>query len=108
MNWIILTNSQQLNTIKELSKTRPQVIFKHSTRCSLSHMAKSRLERNEQPVTTDFYYLDLLQFRSLSDQVAISFAVPHESPQVLLIRNAECVYEETHNGIQMEEILEQL
>ena len=71
-------------------------------------MAKSRLERNEQPVTTDFYYLDLLQFRSLSDQVAISFAVPHESPQVLLIRNAECVYEETHNGIQMEEILEQL
>jgi bacillithiol system protein YtxJ len=108
MNWIDLNNSQQLAELKELSKARPQVIFKHSTRCSISTMAKSRLERNEQPETGDFYFLDLIKYRSLSDKIAEDFAVTHESPQVLLIKNTECVYEESHSGIQMDEIIEQI
>ena len=108
MNWIDLHDIQQLAAIKELSATRPQLIFKHSTRCSISSMAKSRLEREEQPAGTDFYFLDLIRYRSVSDQVAEEFAVPHESPQILLIRNGECVYEESHSGIQMDEIAEQL
>jgi len=108
MNWIDLNNIQQLADIKELSKKRPQVIFKHSTRCSISTMAKSRLERNEQPETGDFYYLDLLKHRSISDQVAEDFGVAHQSPQILLIKNTECVYEESHSGIQMDDITEQI
>ena len=71
-------------------------------------MAKSRLERNEQPKTGDFYFLDLLKHRSLSNQIAEDFAVTHESPQILLIKNTECVYEESHSGIQMDELMEQI
>ncbi len=108
MNWIYLNNEYQLAEIKELSKTKAQVIFKHSTRCSVSHMAKSRLERNEQPDASDFYFLDLLKFRSISDKIAADFEINHESPQVLLIRNMECVYEESHNGIEMAEIAQQV
>ena len=108
MNWIDLNNVKQLADIKELSKTRPQVIFKHSTRCSISSMAKSRLERNMQPDTGDFYFLDLIKYRPLSDQIAEDFSVHHESPQILLIKNTECVYEESHSGIQMDEISEQI
>jgi bacillithiol system protein YtxJ len=108
MNWIDLINIQQLVDIKELSKTRPQVIFKHSTRCSASSMVKSRLERNEQPETGDFYFLDLIKYRSLSDKIAEDFSVFHESPQVLIIINAECVYDESHNGIRMDEIALQI
>lgn len=108
MNWIELSQTQQLAGIKELSKTRPQVIFKHSTRCSISSMAKSRLERNQQPETSDFYFLDLIKYRSLSNKIAEDFAVSHESPQVLLIKNTECVYEESHTGIQMDDIAEQI
>lgn len=108
MNWIDLNNAQQLAELKELSKARPQVIFKHSTRCSISTMAKNRLERNEQPQTGDFYFLDLIRYRSLSNQIAEDFAVIHESPQILLIKNTECVYEESHSGIQMDEIIEQI
>ena len=108
MNWIELTAPQQLTTIKEHSKQKPQVIFKHSTRCSISSIAKDRLERNEQPGDIDFYFLDLLQFRSLSDKIASDFAVYHESPQVLLIKDAECIYDESHNGIRMDDIIEQL
>ena len=108
MNWIDLNNIQQLADIKELSKTRTQVIFKHSTRCSISSMAKTRLERNEQPESGDFYFLDLLKHRSISDQIAEDFSVAHQSPQILLIKNSECVYEESHSGIQMDEIAEQM
>ena len=108
MNWINLHTDLQLTELKELSKTRAQVIFKHSTRCSISSMAKNRLERNTQPDSTDFYYLDLIKYRSLSDKVAGDFSVNHESPQVLLIKNTECVYEESHSGIDMDEIAAQI
>ena len=108
MNWINLCSEQQLTALKELSKTRTQVIFKHSTRCSVSSIAKNRLERNEQPGDIDFHFLDLLKFRSLSDKIASDFAVYHESPQVLLIKDAECIYDESHNGIRMDDIMEQL
>lgn len=108
MNWIALTDENELGTIKELSKSRPQLIFKHSTRCSISSMAKSRLERSEQPEIADFHFLDLIKFRTLSNKIADDFSVHHQSPQVLLIKNMECVYEESHNGIDMAEITEQI
>ena len=108
INWIPLQYLGQLDEIAALSDAKPAVIFKHSTRCSISSMAKSRLERHEQPDSTDFYLLDLIRFRSLSNKIADNFKVNHESPQVLLIKNNSCVYEESHNGIQMNEITEQI
>jgi bacillithiol system protein YtxJ len=108
MNWIMLTSAEQLNEIKELSQSKAQVIFKHSTRCGISTMAKSRLEREAPPEAADFYFLDLIRYRSLSDKIAEDFAVFHESPQVLLIKNKECVYDESHSGISMSEIAEQI
>ena len=108
MNWINLHNEYQLAEIKELSRTKVQVIFKHSTRCSLSSMAKSRLERALQPEAIDFYFLDLIRYRSLSDKIAEDFAVDHESPQILLINNSECIYEESHSAINMVEIETQI
>ena len=108
MNWIDLNDINQLAEIKELSKVKPLVIFKHSTRCSISSMALSRLERSEQPSAADFYFLDLIKYRALSNQVAEDFAVNHESPQVLLINKGECIYDESHSGISMDEINEQL
>jgi bacillithiol system protein YtxJ len=108
MNWIILTDEHQLESLKELSTQKAQLIFKHSTRCAASSMAKSRLERNSPPDNVDFYFLDLVRYRQLSNKIAEIFAVAHESPQVLLIKNGECVYEESHSGITMEEIIEQV
>lgn len=67
-------------------------------------MAKSRLERDLPPEEADFYYLDLLQFRDISNKIAEMLKVHHESPQILLIRNGECVYVETHNAINMDDI----
>ncbi len=105
--WIELKSVEQLNTLKEQSNTRPVVIFKHSTRCSISSMALNRLNRTEKPGDILFYYLDLISYRNISNQIAQDFKVHHESPQILLIKNGECTYEESHNGIDMTEIVAQ-
>ncbi|MBX2906573.1 MAG: bacillithiol system redox-active protein YtxJ [Taibaiella sp.] len=104
MNWIELTSEEQLAEIKETSNVKPVVVFKHSTRCSLSIMAKNRLDKMEPDGAADYFYLDLLRFRNLSNKIAEDFSVHHESPQVLLIKNGECIYEESHNGIMTDEI----
>lgn len=108
MNWIDLVSVEQVEKIKEASFESTQLIFKHSTRCSISIMAKSRLDRSEQPANVTFHYLDLLNYRPVSNFVAENFNVHHESPQVLLIKNGECIYEETHNAISMDDIIDQL
>lgn len=105
MNWIALQTEAQLEDIKERSTLRPQLIFKHSTRCSTSALVKGRLEREERPEAIDFYYLDLLNHRPISNKIADTFNVYHESPQVLLIRDRNCVYDESHLGITIDEIL---
>jgi len=106
MNWNILQSEQQLENLKKHSSDKPQVIFKHSTRCSISSMTKARLERSPEPEGLDFHILDLIAHRSLSNKIAEDFRVEHESPQVLVIKNGKCVYDESHNGIRMDELVE--
>ena len=108
MNWIAIKAAEQLEEIRIRSTRTPQLIFKHSTRCVISVMIKSRLERSEMPSGVDFYYLDLLQYRPISNLIAESFNVHHQSPQILLIQNGECVYEESQNAISMDDIIEQI
>lgn len=107
MNWITLNDESQLQEIISRSNKKPQVIFKHSTRCSVSSMAKNRLERNDQPENIDFYYLDLLKNRGLSNKIASDFHVQHQSPQVIVLKNGKPIYNESHSGIIMEEIVAQ-
>jgi bacillithiol system protein YtxJ len=106
MNWITLENEETLNSIVERSAEKKQVIFKHSTRCSISEMSKNRLERSKAPDDTDFYYLDLIAYRNISNEIAERFSVHHESPQILVIKNGECTYVESHSAINMDEIVE--
>jgi bacillithiol system protein YtxJ len=86
MNWIELKSEDQLNQIIEQSKIKPQVIFKHSTRCSISSMAKGRLERSFAPENADFYFLDLIAHRNISNKISSLFNIFHESPQILIIK----------------------
>ena len=104
MRWIPLLNELQLEEIKTNSDNRPQVIFKHSSRCSVSSMARNRLDKNAFPEGIDFYFLDILNHRNISNRIASDFQVHHESPQVLLINKGTCVYDESHSGIHMDEI----
>jgi bacillithiol system protein YtxJ len=107
MNWISLTDLSQLDALIERSSSRAQVIFKHSTRCSISATAKFRLDNARDNAAADFYYLDLIAYRNISNAIAERFQVAHASPQVLVIRNGHCVFDESHLGIRMEDISEQ-
>ena len=106
MHWIHLTDEEQLRQIVVKSGVKPQVIFKHSTRCSISSVAFQRLQKAQQPDGIDFYYLDLLAHRPLSNKVSEVFRVHHESPQVLVIRDGKCIYDESHLAISMMDIVE--
>ena len=104
MNWILLENEKQLDEIIDASNSIPQVIFKHSTRCGTSKMVKNRLDRNEAPSGINFYLVDLFKHRNISNKIASDFGVRHQSPQVLVINNSKCVYDESHSAIVFDEI----
>ena len=111
MKWNQLTRTEQLANLDELSKTKPVLILKHSTTCSISNTALGRIERTWKEEDGDNitpYYLDLLAYRNVSNAVAEHYKVHHESPQVLLIKEGKCVYSETHMGINVPEILAQI
>jgi bacillithiol system protein YtxJ len=107
MNWKPLTTQGQLAEILERSYHFPQLIFKHSTRCGTSSLAKNRLEKSGYEGDIEFYLLDVIAHRSLSVQVAAELDVWHESPQVILIVNGQADYDESHMGIRMDDIKEQ-
>lgn len=105
--WIPLNNEAQLNLIVEKSKTRPQLIFKHSTRCGISRMVINQFIEAYDFDQKDFdlYFLDLLSYREVSNEVAYKFQVLHESPQLLIIKNGVTVAHASHGGIHQIDLL---
>lgn len=107
MQWIALDSLEQLDALDARSEGTPVLIFKHSTRCSISSAALARVERAwtpEDAMAHPAYYLDLLQFRALSNAIAERYGVEHASPQVLVIRNGRCSYTESHFGIRYSDV----
>ena len=101
INWIPLNSLEQIKTIKELSKSETILVFKHSTRCNISSMVIKRFENlfDSSMNNIKVYYLDLLNFRAISDEVGYSFQVQHQSPQLLIIRNEVAVLNVSHYDI---------
>lgn len=101
INWINLTNLDEITDIKTLSISESIFIFKHSTRCGISRIVKKQFEKlllqNKNNIKV--YYLDLLKYRNVSDAVSDVFQVKHESPQLLIIRNEEAVKHVSHYDI---------
>jgi bacillithiol system protein YtxJ len=108
MNWNKLEDISDIDKINNLSKEHKVLLFKHSTRCSISSSALNRLERNwkdEDSEKLSPYYLDLLKHRNVSNAIAELYAVEHQSPQVLVIKDGKCIYTETHYGISYEDLM---
>jgi len=106
MDWIDLVSPEQIEIIKKESNESPVLIFKHSTTCSISAMAFHRLQRKSTGIKIKVYYLDLRANREVSNFVASTFEVIHESPQILLIDKGVAVYHRSHSEINAADILE--
>lgn len=105
-----LSNLEQLDEIVELSKTANcgVAIYKHSTHCGVSMMV-SRAVRSAWDIDSlelPFYYLDLIRYRTVSNEVANKFNVRHESPQILIIKDGKCVYHASHSAISVDSVKE--
>ena len=106
--WINLYRPEQVDELLRQSVSRPQIIFKHSKRCNISSIALRRLEQSQALAEADYYLLDVIGHRDISQQVAHILDTWHESPQILLIMDGECVYDESHMGISAEDLAEEL
>ena len=102
INWIPLTAMEQLDTIAA-SKDKAALIFKHSTRCSISRFALKQFENEfDNNNTVDAYFLDLLEHRDISNEIAARFGVFHQSPQLILFKEGKAVYDVSHDSIDAE------
>ena len=104
--WIELTSSEQLKQAIETSVDHPIILFKHSTRCSISTMAKSRFESNWNTDLSDvsIYYLDLIAHRNISNEIAELTGIEHQSPQAIVLKNKEVIYDASHSEISAKAI----
>lgn len=101
INWVALTKIEQLEDIKETSKIKTVLIFKHSTRCGISKMVLKQFEQlfTDEHKSLEVYFLDLLAFRNLSDAIAKEFNIQHQSPQIIAVKNEQAVFSAAHYDI---------
>ena len=99
--WIALENLNQLTKFEEATDATHRVIFKHSTRCGISSMMLRRFEASWRhcDANIEFYLLDLIRFRSVSDAIAHQFKVSHQSPQVIVLQAGKVVRDASHGEI---------
>jgi bacillithiol system protein YtxJ len=106
IQWEPLESVDQLDNVIKNSTLKPKVIFKHSTRCGISRMVLRHFEndfkKNDDEVT--FYFLDLLNYREVSADVASKLNVIHQSPQVIILYNKEILHTESHQGIDIKKV----
>lgn len=110
LHWLPLTSHEELAALKNRSKTVPCLIFKHSTRCEISAIAKYRLESDWAEIAEpiEAYYLDLIAHRPVSAAIAEDFEVHHESPQALLVVDGDCIFDASHLDISAAALQEAL
>jgi bacillithiol system protein YtxJ len=105
-NWINIESVQQLNEILDLNSDKIKLFFKHSTRCSISSMALKFFEsdwKNNKEVSC--YFIDLIAYRDVSNALAHNTKVEHQSPQVIVLKNNNVIYNASHQSIDAEQIL---
>ncbi len=96
-----LISMEELETIETISYEKPVVLFKHSTRCSISRFALKRFdaEYDFSEEQMNWYLLDLLNYRDLSNEIARRYNIEHQSPQIIIIRNGKAVFDTSHDAI---------
>lgn len=106
MEWNFVRSIDEVDRIIKASYKTPQVIFKHSSRCFISSMVKSRFENDWQYSNDEFIpnFLDIFSHRDVSNYIAEKFSVHHESPQIILVNRGEAIFDESHQQIYSAEL----
>lgn len=105
MAWLKLISEQDFERLIEGSKHSAVIIFKHSTRCSISAMALRRM--NEASKLYDIHIIDIIQHRDISNMIAQKLRVTHQSPQLLIVKSGNCSFHASHMQISVNLLHEQ-
>lgn len=108
--WNDLDNISQIKAAISASEHRPQLIYKHSSRCSVCFFAKKQVEEIPETMREqlDLYFVDVIGWREVSDAIAEEFSITHESPQLLIIYDRAVVWHGSHREIQSNVITDKL
>ena len=109
-DWKELRTEKELETALGLSFEKPVVLFKHSVRCGISAMAKHQVEGDWDldPKEVAMFYIDLINYRKVSNLIAEKLEVVHQSPQIILVKNGEAVYATSHHMISVKALKDAL
>jgi len=102
MNWITITDENQIQGIFESEDYA--IIYKHSPRCMTSLMAYRQLKSEVSGAAdneTPLYIVDVISNRRESQAIAQIFNVVHQSPQILVVKNGQSVYDTSHENVSL-------
>ncbi|HSS22289.1 MAG TPA: bacillithiol system redox-active protein YtxJ [Pyrinomonadaceae bacterium] len=94
-HFLKLTGKESLDGLVEKSKEQPVVIFKHSLTCSISASVYEEMAAFDGEVAL----IEVQKSRELSEEIASRLGVVHESPQVIVLRNGQVVWNASHFNI---------
>jgi bacillithiol system protein YtxJ len=103
--WRIPENKNDVDSILN-NDDKPQIIFKHSSRCGTSILSKSSLDSGMESISqkADVFMIDVVAMREISNYVAEVTGVKHESPQLLLIKNGEVFWHASHGEVRIDKL----
>ncbi|WP_445665685.1 bacillithiol system redox-active protein YtxJ [Fodinibius sp. AD559] len=106
--WEMISDASQVDSVVEASKEKPQLIYKHSHRCSVCFVAKGDLEMASDNIKehADMHFVNVVRSRDASNKIASDLDVRHESPQAILVDDGKVVWDGSHGSIDTDAILE--
>ncbi|NIJ54330.1 bacillithiol system redox-active protein YtxJ [Dyadobacter arcticus] len=106
MNWVTINSEEEVESI--YNSADYSIIYKHSPRCMTSLMAYRQLKNDVnavQHLDMPLYIVDVISNRRESMAIASNFQVQHQSPQILVVKNGECLYDASHEAISLKQTL---
>jgi bacillithiol system protein YtxJ len=106
-DWKEVTTIEEWNQLLEQSENRPFVILKHSTACPVSASALEEFEtylRNEKSADVEYSMVKVIESRPVSNQIAEDLDLKHASPQIIMVKNKEKVWNTSHWSITAKHI----
>jgi bacillithiol system protein YtxJ len=104
-----LTSLEQLSEVLDNSNQRTQLIFKHSNTCPISTTAYKQMQsylQNSPSENVDYSLIVVQTARNISNEVAAKLGVVHESPQAILVKNGQAVWNKSHFDITQKSLTE--
>jgi bacillithiol system protein YtxJ len=87
-----ITDTTALEDLVQRSKQRPVVIFKHSLTCPISASALEQMNRYQGEIAL----VEVQRAPSLSNEIEQRLGLRHESPQIIVLRNGQIVWDASH------------